>query len=198
MARRTTSSLDNDVRSASGCIVCVFGISGVGKTTLIQQYVIGHEHWRALSASELLTRLSGRDSSAHRLSERTVLERNQFWLADAIYRELILCPGEKWLLDVHSVLDNDRELVPVPASAIRRLHPDQLIFLFDGAEQIWRRRWGDTGRKRPLPSVDRIDQEQNLALETCLEYSAALELELYRVQADDFAAFSAVVGKAQQ
>jgi adenylate kinase len=179
----------------TGYLVAVFGISGVGKTTLIDKFVRNHKTWQALSASNLLARLTNRNPHELRVSDRSLVETNQLFLAEAIHRQRTAAPETNWLLDAHSTIDNDRELVTVPCKAIALIDPDSLIFVFDDAAQIRARRAADRQRQRPLPPIDRIEEEQALALQTCLLYSVELKLDLYRISANDAQGFSSAIAK---
>jgi adenylate kinase len=174
-------------------LVCVFGISGVGKTTRIGQFVWEHRDWRALSAGEVLAQLSGQNREALRTSDRAAIEGNQTSLAEEIRRRCLAEPHVNWLLDAHSVIDNGRELVPVPVVTISRIAPHRLVFLFDEAAEIHQRRAMDDQRERPLPGVRRMAEEQSLAWQTCVGYARELKLELYRVNIDDPSAFARAI-----
>jgi adenylate kinase len=174
-------------------LVCVFGVSGVGKTTRISQFVQEHSDWRALSAGEVLAQLSGQKPDALRMSDRPLIESNQISLAEEIRRRCLAAPDISWLLDAHSVIDNGRELVPVPVVTISRIDPDRLVFLFDQAADIHQRRAMDDQRERPLPGVSRMAEEQSLAWRTCVGYAQELKLELHRVNVNDPTGFATAV-----
>lgn len=176
-----------------GRLVCVFGIPGVGKTTLIRQFIQEHHHWQALSASGLLARLAHQLPSHLRLADRPSVEKNQFRIAQAVEQCRRESPDENWLLDAHSVIDNDDEWIGVPAPIIDRIQPDSLIFVFDDAAHIERRRGAEPHKRRPQYSVHRIEQEQALALRNCLVYSIELKLDLHQISATDLAGFAAAV-----
>jgi adenylate kinase len=178
---------------SAGRLVCVFGISGIGKTTLIQEFVRQHKDWHALSAGELLAQLSSRGANELRAADRSTVERNQALLANAIHEVRILHPDRNWLLDAHAVIDNDRELILVPVHVIERIHPDLMIFLHADAWKIHRRRMDDPNRVRPLPIPERIEEEQALAWQTCLQYSTVLKIDLLRVSAADAARFEQAI-----
>jgi adenylate kinase len=174
-------------------LVCIFGISGVGKTTLIGQFVHAHAHWQVLSAGQILSQLSGRDPQALRRSARAMVERNQFSLADEILRRRSAEPQINWLLDAHSVIDNGHELIPVPVTVISRINPDRLVFLFDEAAGIKIRRASDEQRDRPVFSQKRIEEEQRLAWQTCFDYARELRLKLYQTNVNDYPSFASTI-----
>jgi ABC-type lipoprotein export system ATPase subunit len=80
--RARETSLYN--RCMSGELVCVFGISGVGKTTLIKLYVATHGTWHRLQASDLLARHAQAEPDQLRIAPRPVIEENQYLLANLI------------------------------------------------------------------------------------------------------------------
>jgi adenylate kinase len=178
---------------APGRLVCVFGISGVGKTTLIRQFISVHSDWRALSAGELLGDLTDTAPKDLRIAERHVIEGNQFSIAEAVQRYRRVNAATKYILDAHSVIDNGREFVIVPTEVIARLGPDSLIFVFDDAALIRLRRASDRHRLRPIKSLDQIEEEQRLAFDVCLEYARELELDLCRIRSENLADFQVAV-----
>jgi adenylate kinase len=177
----------------TGRMVCVFGISGVGKTNLIEGFLREHRTWRGLSASRLLVDLTSKGLDELRASDRPVIESNQDLLADAIHHYRVSNPEVDWLLDAHSIVDNERELVPVPLRVIARINPNGILFVFDDADQILRRRTEDPIRRRPLFDTSRIQREQSLALQICLRYADDLRLDLRQVRATNSSGFESAV-----
>jgi len=117
---------DTQPAHTRGQFVCVFGISGVGKSTLIEQFVRHHADWRSLAAGELLARAVQRHPEHLRTSSPDVIEANQYALAELIQDIRARKLTTNWLLDAHSLIDNGTELVPVPTAAISRLEPTAL------------------------------------------------------------------------
>jgi adenylate kinase len=163
----------------------VFGISGVGKSTIIEQFARGNSNWRVLNVSKLLSESEQLESEQLRTSSRKRIEENQFELAELVRALRIQEPNKNWLLDAHSVIDNDSELVSVPVDAVVRLAPTDLVFIFDEPIQIQLRRRGDQFRRRPKRSIEQIAEEQDLARRNSLLYSHALGLTLREVCAGD-------------
>jgi adenylate kinase len=179
-------------------LVCVFGVSGVGKTTLIGQFVQNHKNWRVMSAAELLAQLLGQERDALRRLNRPEIESNQVLLAEEISRHYLAEADANWLLDAHSVINNGRELIPVPVSVVARINPGRLLFLFDEAADIGRRRTSDNHRARPRLGSLRIAEEQRVAWLSCIDYAQELNIGLYRVDVNDPRAFAdAVLGASE-
>lgn len=178
----------------TGQFICVFGLSGVGKTTLISEFVREHSSWRSLSASSLLREISNQHPEHLRTLSRSEIKLNQLLLAMTVRkRRALVGPSVDWLLDAHSVINNDCELVPVPVEVIAELSPDLLVFIYGTPELILRRRTSDPHRHRPLLSIQQIAEEQKLAFETCLRYSIELQIRLHKVDVNDRAGFTAVL-----
>lgn len=115
-------------------------------------------------------------------------------LAEAVQQQReIVGPAADWLLDAHSIINNDRELVQVPIETIARLSPSLLIFIYSDAAQILKRRTSDPHRGRPVTSAEQIEKEQELALLACLQYSKELQIGLRQISADDPAGFRAAL-----
>lgn len=178
----------------TGQLACVFGVSGVGKTTLISQFVREHSSWHALSASNLLSGVTNQRAERLRLLDRAEIEANQLLLVEAIQRRRRLS-GEaaNWLLDAHSVINNDRELVQVPTEIVARLGPSLLIFTYANASQILTQRASDPRRGRAPASIEQIESEQELALLVCRQYSQELQIRLHQISADDPVGFDAAL-----
>jgi len=187
----------DSVPEINGRLIAVFGISGVGKTTLIDRFIRTHRNWQPLSASSLLVKLTGQDSHELRALDRQRIECNQSALIEAVCRQRTAEPGSNWLLDAHSVIDNGSEWVIVPLQVIAHINLDGLIFVHDDPLKILARRAADPQRLRPLSSLKRVEEEQTVAVQTCEMYSTQLRLRLHRIEADDFLEFSETIARTK-
>jgi adenylate kinase len=91
--------------------VVVFGISGVGKSTACASYVLRHPTVLHTSAGALLQEAKNIESSALRIQDPQTILQNQNLLGDALTRFRLGREGADLLIDAHSVIDNDHELV---------------------------------------------------------------------------------------
>jgi adenylate kinase len=166
-------------------LVCVFGVSGVGKSTLLRDFVASHAEWMHLIAGDVLAAMTRRDSEALRTSGKEDIQGNQGLLVERI-REICARHRDKSvLLDAHCVVDNGTELVKVPVSATENLHPDLLVCVWDEPARIQARRAAAIDRMRPERTVTEIDSYQQFVFETCEEYATELGIGLVRVRAGE-------------
>jgi adenylate kinase len=157
--------------------IIVFGISGVGKSTACASYVARHPNVLHTSAGALLQEARGIDSGALRTeAARSVIE-NQALLVAAFTRFRLGRETADILIDAHSVIDNDRELVEVPVEIVQALNPSGLILLEASPEVILERRQRGL-RARPARSVEELKTEMAASRTACEKYAADLNLPL--------------------
>ncbi|KTW00509.1 ATP-binding protein [Sphingomonas sanguinis] len=153
-----------------GPVVGLFGISGVGKTRFASALVELNPEVLHLQASALLRRASGLGNEALRTANRNQLVANQSALALATEQARSGQRERPVLIDAHSVIDNDIELVDVPFDAIQPLNIETYIFLRASPSSIIQRRSAST-RSRPLRSAEELAKHQSRALAVCREYA---------------------------
>lgn len=167
-----------------GWVVGLFGLSGVGKTRYAQDVVARVPRVLHLQASELLRRASGLCDEELRTAQRDRLVANQDALASALEEARSGQRDRPVLIDAHSVIDNDVELVDVPFQAIRPLGIDAFVFLrADPGLIVVRRSRSD--RHRPYRSADTLAEHQHRALDACMVYATRSGAPLTIVDAVD-------------
>ncbi len=169
-------------------VVAVFGISGVGKSTLIRSAIsscgVDADHVQASALLESTLPTSPSREELRKSSGKRIL-KNQNALANAFQAYLRNCRASVIVFDGHSVIDNGDELVEVPVETIRALRPDQLIFVADKAENILARRDADKSRIRPSGDTQRARETQDQATKVCQLYSQSLSTPLEIIQPTD-------------
>ncbi len=171
----------------------LFGLSGVGKTTMGRK-VIGLDAGIAhLSASDLLKAAHSQSGEELRTAQQDRLVANQLVLKDALSNWRFPPGTHHILLDAHSVIDNDRVLVDIPVDVIASLSPDRLIFIRENPEIIVERRLSDT-RVRPLRTAEELGRHQERSFIVCQMFSKFLDVPLSVVQSGDLAEFRSVLG----
>lgn len=171
----------------------VFGVSGVGKTTLISQFIAAYSGYIHLEASKLIKESLAKPvlSSEHlRSMEPSAIEVNQIRLTEQFRVARRAHPKKTVILDAHSVIDSDPHATLVSVEIIRELELKQMIFIRDRPDAIARRRDDDSNRRRPMRSVRSIAQLQNMALDQCQVYAVNLGLPLNLTSPMDLAGFA--------
>jgi len=158
-------------------IIAVFGISGVGKSTLIDQ-VTNTKPNLAVSANAGVLIRQGRPDAIKKKSLRKLpsdeISRNQLFLIKELQRFSAKVNHPVILLDGHCIIDNGHELVPISSNIIARLELSAIVFVWESVDTIIRRRSDDPSRERPLLSAHETAQHQKFALDTCLRYEKEL------------------------
>jgi adenylate kinase len=178
-------------------VVTVFGISGVGKTRLIRNFIEGRENFRHVSAGSLLRRAVSLGSDvgleALRTADMSDIIRNQHLLAREFVLDKTAHPGSTILFDGHSIIYNDHVLVPVPDDVIAAIGPWRMIFVSASPERVLEHRANDASRVRPERTLDELDQEQSAALAACERFRDVLQVPLITLQSGDDHGFKSAI-----
>lgn len=142
-------------------IVGVFGVSAVGKTTLIEDLIGEEPTWIRVSAGSLIQRYFpdlARDS-LRTLATNQILD-NQEAIVHGLADQKRHLETDVILFDGHLVIDAGQELFEVPLDIVRRLNL-ALVFVNDAPHNVERRRVSDRERVRAKRSSEEITQEQS-------------------------------------
>lgn len=167
-------------------VVLVCGVAGVGKTSLIRDFVAGRPWAVTLSAGTIIAE-ARRISDPERL--RTLpsneLERSQQLLVEGFSRILPTVAASLLLLDAHTVIDGNDGLYCVPFDVFERLKLDGVIHVEAQSAVIWERRRLDTQRVRPQRSVSDLAEYQRLSAERACQISSRLSTWIGHIEAGD-------------
>lgn len=162
-------------------LIAVFGVSGVGKSSLINAAV---KRWSDdiihIVASDLIRSAYQSKPTADeiRLSSKDKILSNQDLLLHEFRRWAPEYDDRVVIFDGHSVVNNGIELIEVPVDIVSALSPNEIVFVQDKPKAIRDRRILDRKRTRPLLDCDQIHSEQALALEVCENYSRDLAIPM--------------------
>jgi adenylate kinase len=175
----------------NGVTILVFGISGVGKTSLIQSSVKDFPNalrWRASDIISQAREMS--DPERLRLLPPAELMRSQELLVEGFRARRKLSPSELVILDAHSVIDTDEGFFEVPLAVVSELRPTGIVYVASEATQIASQRTSDRSRVRPTRSPTQLAEYQARSIQACEHYSEALEIPLIRVGVGNSADFA--------
>lgn len=158
-------------------IVCVFGISGVGKTMLIRQALSGRNYVVHFTASNLIKQAHADPqitSEILRCASGDSIRANQQLLTTMFVRQVAATSAKLIVFDGHLLIDTDEQIVEIPLDVIAKLHPSILIHVEAEPSVIAERRRVDAVRVRPFRSTEALAEHQERSRELCCTYAAAL------------------------
>lgn len=165
----------------TGLVVILLGVSGVGKSRLANEIGASRPDILRLSAGGLLRKHLRTTSEKLRTAEKQGVQENQLALAEALACERRDQEGRPVLLEAHSFIDNDQELVDVPAEIIGSLKPSGIILSSTTAKKLARQREMDE-RKRPARAVSELKEHLNHARVLARGYSEVLRIPMIEVE----------------
>jgi adenylate kinase len=172
-------------------IIVICGLSGVGKTYLINRFVAGNGYAARLSAGSIIAEARNiTDPEFLRKLPANELDRSQELLIAGLPRILRNVTAPLVLLDAHTVIDNGSEGLYVVTDAVfaaLRLHG--IIHVEAEPEVIARQRDADTERARPHRSVKVLSDQQQVSARRAQEVAAGLNVWCARVRSGEVHAF---------
>ncbi len=156
-----------------GTTILIFGVSGAGKSTGCLSFVSRHPRFLYFRASSILGNLTNLNRDELRRLSRDEILNNQALLSDGLRAARAGKEARPAIVDAHSVIVTDREMIPVPVEAVKSLAPDGLVFLDVEAVTLGVRR-----SKEPV----HFYEEMTVARELVFGYSQNLKLPLEIVE----------------
>lgn len=156
-------------------LLILAGISGVGKTTLVESLVKARPEILALQASSLLKAALLQSGEQLRIATGGAVTSNQAPLASALEAARAGRNERPVILDAHLVIDNDRELIEIPIDTFRALHPTAFLMLKAAPATIAAQR-ASGSRARPIRSFAELDRHQATSERLALHYSSELRI----------------------
>ncbi|MCQ1855375.1 ATP-binding protein [Neorhizobium galegae] len=158
-------------------LTVVFGVSGVGKTTVCAKLAKLHHEFRHITASQLISQPA--------LSVGRSMDETQAAQAEIVERVCHLRESEprRIILDGHCVIRLASGLYQLPSEFIVALAPTMLILIEAEPETIWKRRVkrDELAKAR---TVDEIGLELSMTRDTCFAYHHNLSIPLRVFKSD--------------
>lgn len=170
-------------------VITVFGISGVGKSTLIGGAIKDHPAYAHIQAGTLIKRaLKDIPRDKLRLADPETIIKNQSLLIEEFWRDVQEYSYSCVIFDGHSIIDTGETLIEVPADIIAALKPCKIIFVYDDPQHIHSRRKSDETRKRSDASIEQIEEEQDRAMKQAERYATVLDVPFVNIKSGDLQA----------
>lgn len=145
----------NGARAQQVVLVC--GVSGVGKTRLIRSFLASGADAATLSAGAIIAdaRKIQDPEFLRRLPADELLQSQELLIAG--FRKLRPSLSQRLLiLDVHTLIDNGRELYVIPDAVFSALEPNGIVHVQANPDSIALQRQLDVGRVRPVRSTQEL------------------------------------------
>lgn len=170
--------------------VAVVGLSGVGKSTLIQRAAMNIEllHLQASALIKLEQEYrAGSACSSEELRLGPVLDNQALMLA--AFSRLTRGVRSLVVFDGHTIIDGAAGPISIPADVFKAVGCVSMVFLWEEPELIAERRKADYRRDRPALTPDLLRQHQELAELAGREICGELDIPLNLIRVTDQNAF---------
>ncbi|MGE4049258.1 MAG: AAA family ATPase, partial [Acetobacteraceae bacterium] len=102
------------------------------------------------------------------------------------------------IYDGHCLVDVGPQPIEIPIDVVRQLQPAGIVLVHAPADEIVRRRQGDTARERPSRDAAALAAQQARCVAICAGYGKQLGLDFVQVFAGNEHEFAQVVGRMLQ
>lgn len=147
-------------------IIGVFGISGVGKTTVCTSLQQRVTNVKRISASDIIRTYGGLVD--YKLLNNKNVDINQLALIEGVKAftrsDQSLNMPTIYLLELHNVLETPEGIQDIRIDVFRELNLNNVVFLYKPASDIVLQRQNDTKRGRILSSCEELEYLQKRAL----------------------------------
>lgn len=176
-------------------IVAVFGLSGVGKSTLIKNVLENRSDFVRVSGGNLINNYlstQNRDQ-LRKLTKSKVLNNQEVLISNFIETKKTL-KGKHIIFDGHCLIKNGEALTEIPTEVVKRISPNIIIFIDGTAEEVIKRRREDSLRpNREIETASQIDENRFLQKSICSKYSSELSIPLEIIYTSELDKFSEIL-----
>jgi adenylate kinase len=166
-------------------VIALTGLAAVGKSSLIKALAasLPLEHLQASALIKKGRHASGDVDLTQDQLRLVNIDENQRFLVRGFKLTASACSGLV-ILDGHTVIERDDELVRIDARVFGAIGIDSMIFLADEPEAIVQRRRNDTTRNRPVRSIDELRLIQEEAQDHAAAICQSLGIPLHVLRPD--------------
>ena len=161
-------------------IILVFGLSGVGKSTLVHKVLENRNDFERVSGGSLIDcnkKTENRDELRVLPSDEILDNQKQLIKNFAKVKTEL---GHKHIIfDGHCIIKNGPSITEVPTDIIKKLFPNIIVFVEATAKEIIERRKNDSSRpNREIETTAQINENICLQKNICSKYSSELGVPL--------------------
>lgn len=153
-------------------LIFVSGISGVGKTTLVERARVELAFHHARASELIQNGLSKLSLNVETLGD---LERNQAALVSGL-RDLQGQTTLPIVLDGHTIIFSESGAFKVGIATFASLRPTAMLTLIAQPDEVSVRRQNDRSRVRPSFRVDELSRQQDLVCEEAANIAGQLKI----------------------
>lgn len=136
----------------------IFGISGVGKTTLSRKITAACPDVKVIKASDFINDNLGQ-IDPHNIDKKTFFE-NQKIFTESFSRFRDSNQSGQFIFELHNVIETPYGLFTLPIEYLNKITLERAIFLEESPSVIHQRRLTDLAKKRFLSSPNEIAKAQ--------------------------------------
>ncbi|MCP8686080.1 ATP-binding protein [Marinobacterium sedimentorum] len=172
-------------------VIGVFGLSGVGKSSLAEKICDARSDFVCVKASEILKNYNGTIAFDELTEDSVANNQRVLECGFEIYRQL---NSEKnIIIELHNVIETPKKLVDVNINVFERLRLDMACFLYLEAKDLLSNRLLDDERKRPIVSIGELDKRQYYALAYFEKCFSTLGVPYFIITNDHYNGFLKIV-----
>lgn len=163
-------------------LILVFGLPGVGKTTLIKKslkILKKNDYVRVSGGSLISENITEEERDSLRKLGETEILFNQNLLLQGYSNFKLKNSKVRIIFDGHCIIKNGNKIVEVPIDIIKKLSPQKIIFLDEEPNIIINRRVNDDQRPdREEETLEQLEELRVLQKSICKEYGNALNISV--------------------
>lgn len=140
----------------------VFGLSGVGKSFLVEQFISTNTNFISTKASQLIAQAS-KNIQFDKLTPFSV-DDNQLALVEGFK---VFCTENNdinILIELHNLIETPSGVIEIDDNILYALNLDAVCFLFKSPEKIHNQRSNDKSRTRAKTTISKLDELQKQSL----------------------------------
>ncbi|NCO04301.1 MAG: AAA family ATPase [Alphaproteobacteria bacterium] len=167
-------------------IVAVLGVSGVGKTTIINNFVSNYPLWLHIEAGKLLSNALPEIpyDALKDLSDDAII-KNQFLIIDAFNKIVCQTEFKNIIFNGHMIIEKKNNYLLLPCSILSDIGIDEIIHIKEKPQTILKFKLSDDSRDRVYLTEEIIRKIQEKSIAHARECSMKLNIPFKITKGED-------------